>query len=95
MEVENYWKSHGSQLPSSVNELRGGARTSPTDPITHAPYEYQAGAGSSYQLCAVFARASQGDPATSASDAWNHTAGHFCFQLDAGTTTQYPTQLVY
>jgi Domain of unknown function (DUF5671) len=92
MQVESYWKSHGSQLPPSINELRGGPRM---DPITHTPYEYRSATGSSYQLCAVFARASQGDPANSASDAWTHSAGHSCFQLDAGMTTQYPTQLVY
>jgi len=92
MEVENYWKSHGSQLPSSINELRGGPRL---DPITHTPYEYRSGAGSRYELCAQFARASQGDPVNSVPDAWTHPAGHRCFQLDAAATTEYPAQAVY
>jgi hypothetical protein len=92
MEVENYWKSHASQLPSSLNELRGGPRL---DPITHTPYEYRSGAGSSYELCAQFARESPGDPVNSAPDVWTHPAGHRCFQLDAEATTQYPAQAAY
>jgi hypothetical protein len=95
-EVENYWKSHSSQLPSNINELRRGSRA---DPITHAPYEYRAGAGSSYELCAVFARPSQADPANFATDPsieqWTHPAGQHCFQLDAATMTRYPTQSIY
>ena len=92
-EVENYWRSHGSQLPSSINELRGGSRV---DPITHTPYEYRPGAGSSYQLCAVFARANQGDPANSvpglSTGQWAHQAGRYCFQFDATAMPQYPIQ---
>jgi hypothetical protein len=91
-QVEFYWKSHGSQLPPSINELRGGPRM---DPITHAPYEYRSGAGSSYELCAVFARASQQAPANSAPDSWAHPVGHQCFPLDAVATTQYPAQTMY
>ena len=92
MQVENYWKSHPSQLPSSINELRGGSHM---DPITHTPYEYRPGAGSSYELCAVFARPSQQDPANPAADSWNHPAGQHCFQLDAATMTQYPAQTIF
>jgi hypothetical protein len=91
-QVDFYWKSHGSQLPTDINQLLGGPRL---DPITHNPYEYRQGAGSSYQLCAVFARASQADPVNSAPDSWAHPAGRQCFPLDANATAQYPTQTMY
>jgi hypothetical protein len=91
-QVEFYWKSHGSQLPTDISQLRSGPRL---DPITHSPYEYRPGVGSSYELCAVFARASQADPANSAPDSWAHPAGHQCFPFDAVAMTQYPGQTIY
>lgn len=90
-QVENYWKSHASQLPPSIDPLPAPH----FDPITHSSYEYRPGAGSSYQLCAVFARKGQEDSVNSLPDPWAHPAGSHCFQLDATVMTQYPAQPVY
>jgi hypothetical protein len=91
-QVEFYWKSHNSQLPASINDLHGGSHL---DPITHASYEYRSGAGSRYELCAVFAHASQQEPANAVADSWAHPAGRQCFPLDVVATTQYPVQTMY
>jgi cell division protein FtsB len=87
MQIENYWRSHNSQLPANVAELHSGQAV---DPITHARYVYIPGQGSKYQLCAVFSQKSE--PGNHEDDLWNHAAGHACFQLDAATMTPYPQQ---
>jgi len=96
LQIENYWRSHSSSLPDSINQLAVGPRF---DPITHTPYEYMPGAGSSYQLCAVFARPSPAESPNSAAylatALWTHPAGRYCFPLDATATIQYPVQPVY
>ena len=91
-EVQSYWRSHPSQLPANTTQLPSGSRL---DPITHAPFEYVAGAGSSYELCAVFDRQSPEESANPAPDPWAHPAGRHCFQLDATVMTRYPAQPVY
>ncbi|MFY9748782.1 MAG: DUF5671 domain-containing protein [Acidobacteriaceae bacterium] len=88
-EIDGYWRTHGSTLPTGLNQL-----TVPTyDPITHKPYQYHPLQGSHYELCANFARSSDGgaesEPAGGA-DEWVHPAGQHCFQLDATIMTQYP-----
>lgn len=88
-EIDNYWTSHTSQLPPSLEKL-SGARFS--DPVTHAAYEYIPGQGSQYQLCATFTQPSNGgnEPGTAGADPWVHPSGHHCFQLDATVRPQYP-----
>ncbi|MGC2618149.1 MAG: DUF5671 domain-containing protein [Acidobacteriaceae bacterium] len=88
--INGYWNAHGSQLPGSLNDLPGRVVT---DPVTHAPYEYVAGQGSEYSLCATFKRNSDGgDDASAAAgaDVWVHPAGHYCFRLSATTYTPAP-----
>lgn len=90
--VRNYWQTHGSQLPASLGEVPGTY----TDPITHQAFEYLPTQGSQYQLCAVFAAASQSEndnqPSRTNPDAWSHPAGRYCFPLDA---TAFPPPLNY
>ena len=77
MQVDNYWRSHNSQLPSSFDQLPGGPRQ---DPITHTRYEYQASQGSKYQLCAVFAQQSPNQNSNFDNDPWSHPVGRYCFR---------------
>ena len=81
MAVNNYWTSHDSQLPPSLEEVRGGGRF--VDPLTRAPFEYHAQAGSQYALCAHFQRKSDPRDTGLGPDPWVHPSGHFCYQLDA------------
>lgn len=82
-QIQNYWRSHTSQLPQSIDGLPGPH----IDPITHARYEYHPGQGSQYELCADFAEQS---PGGDNQDSWNHPAGHHCFSLDASAQLTYP-----
>jgi hypothetical protein len=89
-EVQTYYQTHNSQLPPSINNMRGQH----IDPVTRAPYQYQPGQGSQYSLCANFSRESQTSGANQAvypaSEAWNHPAGNHCFPLDAAAQTPFP-----
>jgi len=89
-DIDNYWTAHSSQLPVSLDQLPGRM---PTDPVTHAAYEYTRGQGSQYQLCAAFTHpGNSGNEAqsTAGTDSWVHPAGRACFQLDATVRPQYP-----
>lgn len=88
MQIQNYWRSHASQLPAAIDSLPGPH----VDPVMHTHYEYLPGQGSQYELCATFARDSQSDGITSDPDPWSHPAGRHCFPLDASAPLQYPTQ---
>ncbi len=88
-EIKNYWTSHDSQLPPSIDQLASGAYL---DPITHAPYEYLPKQGNQYELCATFARSSEQREVTSDPNPWIHPAGHHCFPLDATAMTHFPLQ---
>ena len=87
-EVQNYWKSHASQLPASIDSLPG----SHLDPVTRAHYEYRPGQGSQYELCAEFAQPSPIGDNRPDPDTWNHPVGHYCFSLDASAQLGYPTE---
>jgi hypothetical protein len=81
--INGYWNTHGSKLPNSLNDLPGRVMA---DPVTHASYEYLAGQGSQYSLCATFTRNSDGGEDSSAAagtDVWVHPAGHYCYRLSA------------
>jgi hypothetical protein len=84
LQIQEYWRSHASQLPENIDSLPGPH----IDPVTQTHYEYQPGQGSQYQLCATFAQVSQ--KANSDSDSWSHPAGRHCFQMDTSTQLQYP-----
>jgi hypothetical protein len=88
--VKVYWKRH-ERVPATLEELSGepGVRFTSKDPATGAGYEYQAGEGDAYRLCATFARDSDtGEGARSllygGFDEWNHGAGRQCFDRRAG-----------
>jgi hypothetical protein len=88
--VRNYWQSHSSQLPASLNQLPGTAHA---DPVTRMPFEYLPGQGSQYQLCAVFVAPSPAEDENQPRaefDPWNHPAGRHCFLLDATVYPQAP-----
>jgi hypothetical protein len=87
-QVENYWKSHPSQLPASLDSVSGAK----LDPVTRARYEYHSGQGSQYELCADFAQPSPSDDNRPDSGIWSHPAGHHCFSLDASTPMTYPSE---
>lgn len=89
--IHTFYTGHGSQLPSSLDQLSG---TVFADPVTGAPYGYRPQQDSHYQLCAIFATHSPKvdenqqfgiDP-----DFWNHPSGRHCFLLDATTTPPSP-----
>jgi hypothetical protein len=86
--INGYWTGHKS-LPAGLNDLPGGPKA---DPVTHKPYEYLAGDGSEYSLCATFNRdsASADNAAANGTDAWAHPAGHYCYKLNAQTAMPYP-----
>ncbi len=89
--VDRYWNEF-DELPDDLQTLsrtRGYAVPSIRDPGTLAPYEYQVTGARSYELCAVFAVASDADksPPTygrfgSTSRFWEHAAGRGCFSID-------------
>ncbi len=87
--IKNYWTTHASQLPASIDQLSG---TAYADPITYAPYEYHPKQGSQYELCATFTRKSESQDAPGITDPWEHPAGHYCFSLDASAMLPFPPQ---
>jgi hypothetical protein len=84
-QIQNYWRSHASQLPQSIDGLPG----TQVDPVTRVRYEYHPGQSSQYELCADFAQLS---PGGDNQDTWNHPAGHHCFSLDASSQLTFPTE---
>jgi len=90
-EIDNYWTTHGSTLPTGLDQLSGRH----FDPITHKPYQYRPLQGSHYELCASFARNSDGGQesgSAAGADEWIHPAGQHCFELDATIMTQFPVR---
>lgn len=87
-QIRTYWTSH-SQLPPGIDRL---PISTYLDPVTHMPYEYHPQQGSQYELCAIFARASEQQNATSSPNSWSHPVGHYCFPLDASVMAQFPQQ---
>jgi hypothetical protein len=87
--VESYWNTHSSTLPTGLDQLPRPH----IDPITKQSYQYHRLQGSRYELCANFARNSDGSEeseSAAGSDAWVHPVGQHCFQLDATVGTQFP-----
>jgi hypothetical protein len=77
--VDLYWTRNG-RLPESLDGVarEPGANIETRDPETAEPYGYAAKAADGYELCATFARRSDGR-----SDFWSHGAGRQCFQVTA------------
>jgi hypothetical protein len=78
--IDDYWRDN-QQLPAALDEI--SARVSHPlrahDPATGEPYRYVVTGAVTYELCAVFERASD-DERTAL---WNHGAGLTCFALEA------------
>lgn len=84
----NYWQLKG-ELPASIADLQNpiSGFSVPVDPVTRAPYEYQATSDLSFNLCATFAM--KGDegyrdygyamPVDTINNNWAHGAGKVCF----------------
>jgi hypothetical protein len=69
------------RLPDTAGELVDGRALTglPTDPATHAPYEYRITGPRQFEVCATFDRPSRSEPV---GDFWFHEAGHRCFKFD-------------
>ena len=88
--MDLHWTRHG-RLPAAVGDLarEPGVRVSTRDPGTGQDYELRLLDEPTYELCAIFERATadSGDPAGGAEDVsedfWSHGAGRRCFRLDA------------
>jgi hypothetical protein len=78
-----------STLPPTLQQVprAGGSNPRITDPETNTEYEYTPGAGTAYQLCAIFAHDSQDEIQQGRDRFWGHGTGRQCFQLDARTPT--------
>ena len=68
------------RLPDTAGELVDGRALTalPTDPATHAPYEYRITGPRQFEVCASFDRPSRSEPG----DFWFHEAGHRCFTFN-------------
>jgi hypothetical protein len=74
------WQARGrTVLPASVTDVRMNNAARTVDPVTGEAYRYAPLQGTTYQLCATFARPSPSGVAA----AWRHAAGPVCFTLDA------------
>jgi hypothetical protein len=75
-----YWTDH-TILPLQLQQLVDGQNLSsvPVDPVTGTAYEYRTTAADTFELCAVFDRASID---LNADDFWSHQAGQHCFVFD-------------
>lgn len=90
--ITNYWQQK-RELPKTLDALNDPlvGTDIPTDPATHAAYEYRAESGTSFTLCADFSTASpdtagkgayptmQSYPYGGADANFTHEAGHACF----------------
>jgi hypothetical protein len=70
-------------LPESLDELKlQNPGLHLNDPESHRSYEYSVKAPNRYELCAVFAGASENPESGSYGQFWKHPAGHACFAFD-------------
>jgi hypothetical protein len=65
-------------LAAGIAGAHADGSSATTDPLTHAPYEYERLGATHYRLCATFARASE----ASAAAAPLHRAGRSCYRVD-------------
>lgn len=75
--VQQYYRKEGHLPPTldaagaywSADSLGG------RDPVSGLPFDYRVVNDSTYELCASFARATEGDPSVH----WAHPEGRYCF----------------
>jgi uncharacterized membrane protein YidH (DUF202 family) len=68
--------------PLRLSEVVSASNQRALDPETKRPYEYVAGTGTQYQLCAVFAASNAGEHPGPVF--WKHEAGRTCFTFAVG-----------
>ena len=73
------------RLPTTLDDLQRSSDMPVviTDPVTRAPYGYEAGEGTAYELCASFELATTEHEFRSARPFSRHEAGRHCFSLRA------------
>jgi hypothetical protein len=83
------WQGEHDEWPASLAELAAqpGVSLAVRDPVSGAAYGYEAGTGSKYRLCAVFAtdtakRDPQRDMFGYFDQRWAHPAGRYCFDRE-------------
>lgn len=87
--VDAWYQVHDALPPDLAAVAKQPGSTVPTaDPATGTTYEYIAGAGRDYQLCAAFetdtAETGAGDGyGGPRAQSWDHPAGHHCFAREA------------
>lgn len=86
-QVQSYYDKENA-LPLRLAALNPGYESVlPVDPLTNAAYQYEAGEGLSYKLCATFETDDKEDATDKARPVyqydvnWTHPAGDYCFEL--------------
>ncbi len=77
-------RAGGTELPEQLDQVafgQPGVRLRLKDPETQTAYGYHKRGPSSYELCAVFAVASD-EPQDGRPLFWNHPKGRYCYTLD-------------
>ena len=76
--ISVYFSASGT-LPPDLDSLVDGRNLMalPRDPLSGEVYDYLPSGPASYQLCASFDAASEGEPG----GFWAHEAGYVCFRL--------------
>ena len=89
------WTREHKRLPTSLAELskQPGASLAIVDPVTGAPYDYQAVSERGYRVCARFAtstsdRGPGSNPISWNEQHWMHPAGRHCFDRKAGQSAE-------
>jgi hypothetical protein len=74
-----YW-TRNKRLPTTLDDLAKEAGTDiySRDPQSGQPYTYALKGGDTYELCAEFARESEGR-----GNFWSHPAGRYCYAITA------------
>ncbi len=82
--IDRHEATH-ERLPGSLDELQrsSNVQVAITDPVTRAPYGYEAGSGTAYELCATFERATVEREFRRGRPFSRHEAGRHCFPLRA------------
>lgn len=88
MAASDFFWSRNERLPSTLEELAEDPRSSVNiiDPGSAEPYGYRILDEDTYELCAIFDRASAEVPSRSVEDYWRHATGRQCFELEVDKT---------
>ena len=91
--VDVFW-SRRAVLPASLEELAVELGSNPPleDPESGQAYDYRPLDANRYELCAVFATDSAGEPRGANARFWVHAQGLVCFPVTAETTEREPRQ---